>query len=298
MTSVRSHLRNDYRREDTPVTTWLICGIVGAFLVQFLADLRPVTPGSDLAGNLALSIAGLESGRYWGPLTYWLLHSTSNLLHVGFVVAGVYFFGREIEARLGARRFVWIFGSSLLAGAITWSLVSWRHENVLVGASAGVYGLMVVYALLLPDREVGILFFFIPLKCLARQLALGLVCIEVIASLLIDVLARPFPFAYAPSAHLGGILAGWACYRLLPLRSRMLSQSSPSVVRTAPALIPASPGLPNSITEPRTHPGQSKSQLHAAVDRVLDKINSHGLGALTPEERRVLDEAKEFLGRR
>jgi membrane associated rhomboid family serine protease len=291
-------MRNDYRRENTPVTTWLICGIVGAFLVQFLADLRPVTQGSDLAGNLALSIAGLESGRYWGPLTYWLLHSTSNLLHVSFVVAGVYFFGREVEARLGARHFVWIFGSGLLVGAITWSVVSWRYGGVLVGASAGVYALMMVYALLIPDREVGILFFFLPLKCLARQLALGLVLIDVIALLLIDVLARPFPFAYAPTAHLGGILAGWACYRLLPMRSRKLAQSSRSVVRSAPASISNSPVLPTSTTEPPTQPGPAKSQLHAAVDRVLDKINSHGLGALTPEERRVLDQAKEFLSRR
>jgi hypothetical protein len=33
------------------------------------------------------------------------------------------------------------------------------------------------------------------------------------------------------------------------------------------------------------------------VDRILDKINSHGFGSLSPEEKRLLDEAKDLLSR-
>jgi hypothetical protein len=42
----------------------------------------------------------------------------------------------------------------------------------------------------------------------------------------------------------------------------------------------------------------SRADLKAAVDRILDKINSKGFGALTPEEKRLLDEAKDLLSKR
>jgi hypothetical protein len=42
----------------------------------------------------------------------------------------------------------------------------------------------------------------------------------------------------------------------------------------------------------------SRDDLRAEVDRILDKINSEGFGALTDEEKRLLDEARDVLSRR
>ena len=42
----------------------------------------------------------------------------------------------------------------------------------------------------------------------------------------------------------------------------------------------------------------SRDDLRAEVDRILDKINSEGFGALTDEEKRLLDEARDLLSRR
>jgi hypothetical protein len=42
----------------------------------------------------------------------------------------------------------------------------------------------------------------------------------------------------------------------------------------------------------------SREDLRAEVDRILDKINSQGFGALTADEKRLLDEAKDLLSRR
>ena len=42
----------------------------------------------------------------------------------------------------------------------------------------------------------------------------------------------------------------------------------------------------------------NRDDLRAEVDRILDKINSAGFGALTPDERQILDEAKDLLSRR
>ena len=42
----------------------------------------------------------------------------------------------------------------------------------------------------------------------------------------------------------------------------------------------------------------NRENLRAEVDRILDKINSQGFGALTAEEKRILDEARDLLSRR
>jgi hypothetical protein len=41
----------------------------------------------------------------------------------------------------------------------------------------------------------------------------------------------------------------------------------------------------------------NRNDLRVEVDRILDKINSEGFGALTPEEKRLLDEARDLLSR-
>jgi hypothetical protein len=41
-----------------------------------------------------------------------------------------------------------------------------------------------------------------------------------------------------------------------------------------------------------------RGHLRAEVDRILDKINSQGFGSLSADEKRVLDEAKDLIGRR
>jgi hypothetical protein len=47
-----------------------------------------------------------------------------------------------------------------------------------------------------------------------------------------------------------------------------------------------------------TAPVRDKEHIRAEVDRILDKINSEGFNALTADEKRVLDDAKDLLSRR
>jgi membrane associated rhomboid family serine protease len=290
-------MRNDYQRESTPITTWLISGIVGAFLIQFLADLRPPNPGAELTRSLAFSITEFESGRYWTPLTYWLLHSTNNLLHVSCVVAGVYLFGREVALRLGRLHFVSAFAAGVLLGAATWALAGSATTGALMGASAGVFSLLTLYARMAPQRQLGFLLFFVPLRFTARQLAWTLVTIDALAFVLLDLLSRPIPFAYAPSAHLGGALAGWAYHVIFCWHQRKAGPTPPSTdSASTPLSANSEPMLPTTVLQPGGQ--ESPTQLRDAVDRILDKINSRGLGALTPEERHLLEQAKHFLSRR
>lgn len=154
----------------------------------------------------------------------------------------------------------------------------------LIGATAGVYALLALAAGVLPDRGFSVLLLFLfPVSFRLRHLAWVLLAADGLAFLLQDILGRPLPFEYAAASHLGGMAAGWIAWRIL--RPRTTAGPARTEAEEPPAA--------GAISAPRT-----PAELRAEVDRVLDKINARGLGALTPDERRTLDEAKHLLNGR
>jgi membrane associated rhomboid family serine protease len=298
MLSDRPYMRGDYPRETTSVTTWLVCAVAGAFVLQFALDSQLPPPWAGLGREFSLSIGGLKSGQVWTPLTYWLLHSTSNLFHVGLVLAGILVLGRELVGSIGAKRFLAVFGASLIAGATTWSAVNWQAGGELIGATAGIYGLVAVFSLIYPNREINfLLLFFFPVTLRPKHLAISLLVIDVSALVLMDILGRPLPFAYAPSAHLGGMLSGWVYYQFFHDADWRLGKSQHSASH-APSRSPDRLSVNQEESSDAGPSERSPSALRAEADRVLDKINSQGLGALTPRERQVLEDAKALISRR
>ena len=91
-------------------------------------------------------------------------------------------------------------------------------------------------------------------------------------------------------------LAGWIYYRYI--HQPNWSSLRPGAEIELPRWMKR---LPKSDEDPvpaqRIDPND-RASLRAEVDRILDKINSHGFGALSADEKRVLDEAKDLLSRR
>ncbi len=298
MLSDRPYMRGDYPRETTSVATWLACAIAGAFAIQFALESRWLAAGVGLRSELAFSIDGFVAGRLWTPLTHWLLHDTTNLFHVGLCLAGILLLGRELIGELGPRRFVAVYAASILAGAVGWGAFHWRTGGELIGSTAGIYGLVAVYALLYPSRQIRFLFFFFfPVIIRPKHIAVGMFLADSLAFVLVDILHRVLPFDYAPSAHLGGMIAGWAFYQLVHERpwrfSRTKRAASPELSLRKSTRSPV-----DENAKPAGTPDRPGENIRTQVDRVLDKINSNGFGALTPAERRILDDAKELLSRR
>ena len=110
-----------------------------------------------------------------------------------------------------------------------------------------------------------------------------------------EIPGRDFVTPVPYSAHLGAILVGWLYFRYVheadwnSFRRRTDIELPRWMKRGVRAATPA-PG--QQISTGR------RDDLRAEVDRILDKINSHGFGALTADEKRVLDEAKDLLSRR
>lgn len=263
---------------------WMVCALAGAFVIQFALELASPGGTGGLENAMGLSGRALQEGRWWAPLSFWLLHSTSNLLHLGIVVAGLLLLGRELGPRLGAKTVFVVFAAGLFAGATWWLAANWGNSAELIGATAGVYALLALAAGVLPGRRFDVLLFFLfPVSFRLRHLAWILLAVDGLAFVLKDILGRPLPFEYAAASHLGGMAAGWIAWRFLRTRA-------------APAHGQSShPATPPPESPPME---RSPAQLRAEVDRVLDKINARGLGALTPDERRTLDEAKHLLNGR
>jgi membrane associated rhomboid family serine protease len=293
----RPYMRDTYDRPRTSVLTWLVSAIVAVFLVQsLLVHFAPGT-GYAFAAVLGLSVPALKSGFLWSLVTYGFLHDTA--IQVLVYVLAIYFIGREVLPILGPRRFLSFYASALAVGALAWAAVHWRHPEVLVGASAAVWGLGILFACFYPNREVTLLLFFVlPVTFKPKHLAYFLVGIDLFGCVFYEILGSPAPFGIAAhSAHLGGAAAAWIYFRYLHdshwgfARARAEIEL-PRWMKQRGAAKAAAPAPTFSVNI------GGRGHLRAEVDRILDKINSDGFGSLSAEEKKVLDEARDLIGRR
>jgi len=290
-------MRDDYSRRTTSVLVWLLSSLIAGFAVQ-LAFHELLGDRADLAFDrlLALSVESLKSGHVWTLFTYSFLHDTGGLilLHLLFNCLGLWFLGRELLPLLGSRRFVGLWFGAIVLGGSLWAATNWRTGGEVIGASAGVAGLLVAYGCINPNQRLTLLLFFIPVTVVAKYLVLTSLVIDLLGFVFFEVLGRASPLGWAHSAHLGGMAAGWLYFRHVHVREWKTPDAPTEMElpkwfkRAKEAAVPA-PAFKVNLT--------SRENLRAEVDRILDKINSEGFGSLTPSEKQVLDDARDLLSK-
>ncbi len=299
----RPYMRDaDPQRNSLPVFGWVIGTIVAFFVLQELSiKLFRSTFFFDFA---ALEISALKHGRVWTLLTYSLLHA--NFLHILCNSLGIFFVGRILEPILGPRHLLWLLGLSILGGSLLWTAVNFNQNAPLVGISAGVMGWFTLFCLLFWDRPINLLLFFIiPITIKPRWLFYIFGGIELFGMIFGEILRRNTLYGessgVAHSAHIGGIVAGLLYYHLI-LRTRDTPHATKPEIekpgwfkRTNKSSTPQNAYKVNVSTPP---PPSTPADLRAEVDRILDKINSHGFASLTDNEKRTLDEARDLISRR
>lgn len=298
MLSDRSYMQGGYPRHKTTTVTWLISAMVAVFVLQFVF-MRWFNAGAAFETSLALTVGGFKAGKIWTVLSYCFLHSTANLLHIVTNLLGLYFVGRILEPLLGSRRLLWLFGASVVTGAAFWLGTHWETGGgVAIGASAGVIGLFVVFACFYPNRPITFLLFFIlPVTLKPKYAAIGLLAVELVGFVFYEIMqaASPFGSGIAHSAHLGGMLAGWIYFRYIHQASWRFPKSDSDI--ELPRWFRKKPKMAETIAPVQVDVTR-REDLRAEVDRILDKINSDGFGALTADEKRLLDDARDLLSRR
>ncbi len=153
-----------------------------------------------------LALFPLGSGLFWPwqVLTYAFLHG--DAFHLFFNMLGLWMFGSELERLWGPRRYLMFLLAGVLAAAAAQLLVSavmgWRDPTV--GASGGLFALLLAYGLLFPNRVIMPLFPPIPMK--ARTFVIVFGVLEL-------VLGLGGSRGVAHFAHLGGMVGGFLMIR-------------------------------------------------------------------------------------
>jgi membrane associated rhomboid family serine protease len=148
---------------------------------------------------------GTAPFRPWQLISYAFLHSTDNYAHIIFNMFALYMFGPEIERLVGPRRFFIYYIVCVVSAAITQLVVLNAVGNPpspTVGASGGIFGLLLAFGLAFPRRRLMLLFPPIPMPAWLFVTLYGLV------ELYLGVSGRESSVAHF--AHLGGMIGGFA----------------------------------------------------------------------------------------
>lgn len=172
----------------TPVSFGIILVCVIAHLTQF----QPA----------ALALWPVESGYFtpWQLVSYGFLHGNFN--HLFFNMFAVWMFGTPLEQGWGSQRFAAYYFLCVAGAGVMQLLVQLFEGGVYptIGASGGVFGLLLAYGAMWPNNRIFLLFFPVPIK--AKWFVLIYGGIELLLGF-----TRTMP-GVAHFAHLGGMIFG------------------------------------------------------------------------------------------
>jgi len=102
-------------------------------------------------------IDGVSYFHFWQIITYAFLHSTDNITHLLFNMLGLWMFGAEVERYVGPRRLLTCYFASVVSAGLSQLFIPilfGAPPAPTIGASGGVFGLLLAYAFLFPRRKV------------------------------------------------------------------------------------------------------------------------------------------------
>jgi membrane associated rhomboid family serine protease len=130
--------------------------LIGAnVLVFLLQDQSPARIDELLALWPLQPIDGKVYFQPWQIISYAFLHG--NVTHIGFNMLGLWMFGAEIERYVGPKRLLACYFASVVTAALTQLFIPMLFgapPAPTIGASGGVFGLLLAYALMFPTRKV------------------------------------------------------------------------------------------------------------------------------------------------
>ena len=195
----------------TPINKALLIANVAVFGLQYLL-------GSVIEIFFALwpfgsAQAGYPPFRPWQLLTYGFLHG--NLAHLFFNMFAVFMFGSEIERLFGSRRYLTYYLLCVIGAALMHLIVVYVAGMDLapaVGASGGVFGLLLAFGMAWPHRKLMLLFPPIPMPAWLFVTLYG------VLELYLGITQTAQGVAHF--AHLGGMATGFVLIRYWRARAR------------------------------------------------------------------------------
>jgi membrane associated rhomboid family serine protease len=254
------------QRSLTPGIKWLLIANGGVFLLQILYG------GPEMFRTFGLVPRSiLTHFTIWQIVTYMFLHG--GFFHLFFNMFALWMFGTDLERQWGTKQFLkFYFITGIGAGIITFILTI-STDIPTVGASGAIYGVLVAFAMMYPNRLVYIWFLF-PVK--AKYLVMFLIGVGVLAAW------QGTDTGVAHFAHLGGALIAWI----------YLKQDW----RIASIFGPLKRLRFKRKKKTQMKQNRKTAELMAEVDRILDRITELGGYDNLPErDKRILEKASKEL---
>lgn len=238
------------------------------------------------------SLNPLSSGAFypWQLVTYMFMHA--NFMHLFFNMFALWMFGMELENLWGSKKFLFYYLMCGAAAGLCHLFISpmFGPSAPTVGASGSIYGVLVAFGLLFPDRPIFIYFLF-PIK--AKFFVLIYMVIELISVGNSDGIAH--------FAHLGGALAGFIY--LFETNSKFTKlfhyNPRPKIKPKSPANIFRSKYYEKYNTDVSdadyTIDKDEDEVSQERIDEILDKISKEGYKNLTEEEKKILFDASKKI---
>lgn len=301
-----------------PVIKNLLIANAAVFFLQYF-----VFAAFQHADNLILKYFALQplftdnplypySFYIWQFVTYQFLHG--GFSHIFFNMFALWMFGMEIENTWGSKRFLIFYLLCGVGGAVAQLTIGYLLSGSpapTIGASGAVYGVMIAFALMFPDRYIFI-YFLLPIK--AKYLVPGLVLLEFMA------VNDPMS-GVAHLVHLGGAVTG-LIFMLsdkqvqFDLKSRFTRKSTynsntsyyggyddykQNEEQYRRSNQPRNENIDDAVfrdvdnSRPQAPDKSLDPVTQEEIDRILDKISATGYKNLSEREKRILFEASKRL---
>lgn len=191
-------------------------------LINILVMVMTSLNGDFMYRNFALFYPTSPFFRIWQPVTHMFMHG--GFFHIFFNMYTLYFFGRVLEERWGAKKFLVFYfvtglGAALVHTGVEWlqmqtwmsqvaegSVIAQNKIHMLkmtptVGASGAIYGVLMGFAMLYPDAILSLV--FPPVSMKAKWFVLIFGGIELLTGI------TGAGGGIAHFAHLGGLIFGY-----------------------------------------------------------------------------------------
>jgi len=255
----------------TKAVKYLLLANVGIFVLEFLW-------GSELIYLFGLTPVLVQKGFIWQPVTYMFLHG--GLFHILINMFVLWMFGCEIERTWGTKEFVkYYFITGVGAGLFTFVL-SFNSHIPTIGASGAIFGILVAFALMFPNRLI-YLYFIFPVK--AKYLVIFFAVIEFLASF------KHTSDGIGHFAHLGGMVIGYLYIKA--------DFKIPAIFRLSSYLAYLKNFKHKRRMKVINKKREKEQKVMERVDQILDKINLVGYDNLTKEEKKTLEQASQLLSK-
>jgi len=292
-----------------PVIKALLIANGAAFVLTHIIGNIPI--GGIPIGKILMDYGALysiESGLFlpWQPISYMYLHG--DLGHILFNMLPLWMFGLELEHLWGSKKFLTYYTlCGIGAGAahmILNPLLGGDPSIGLVGASGAIFGLLIAFGLLFPDRPI-YLYFFIPLR--AKYFVALYMAIEFL------MLSSGSGDGISHLAHLGGAVVGiiymltsvggptiLANFRRPKSQNKWNEPKQRNPFSRQPREDEPIEAEYQEVGSPQTkkQSGGVRVITQSDIDAILDKIAAKGYGSLSDEERDILFEASRKMDER